>query len=99
MTGTPIQLPNELRDFIREELGNRAIETYEELGRGCWVFARNNTASFVAVANIGTIYGKNYPEQTALLLLMIAEYDPAQQAVVIVSLKKGQQILTMVNIS
>ena len=92
-----MQLPEETKSYIREELGTKAVDTYKELGRGCWVFTRNNTASFVCVADINTVYSPKYPNETAMLLLMIAQYNPERQAVVILSVKRGQQILSNVS--
>lgn len=94
-----MQLPEETKAAIREELGDKALDTYRELGRGCWVFTRNSIVSFVGVADIITIFGPKYPEQNASLLMMLSLYDPESQVVVILSVKRGQQILSTINLT
>jgi len=46
----------EIKANIREELDTKAIDTYQELGRGGRIFTRNNGVSFVGMADMPTIF-------------------------------------------
>jgi hypothetical protein len=88
-------MPEGLVQFVRDHLGQKALDTQADAGRGVWFAVEDDggTASYVQKANLTKLFGGGSWLDFKDMLKMVEEYDPAVQVVVLFCYDEDLQFL------
>lgn len=95
-----MELPPEINELIQTHLGQRALDTQAELGRGAWIAQDVNggQASFVPLGKLPELFGGGSASDFALLLKEVAMFDLAHQVVIVFNINADLQTIAIVDI-
>lgn len=95
-----MELPPEINELVQKHLGQRALDTQDEHGRGAWIAVDVNggQASFVPMGKLEALYGGGNRADFDQLLTDVQTFNPHTQVVIVFNVEPDLQMIATVDI-